>query len=833
MARWGGVGRPSRLKSRVGRFPRLGRSRQQAYEHLMGSVLFDPDHYSQQVGLSLSRNEAVLHYLATPAAWGLSTHPLFRGSWYLHQYRDVAGSGVPPLAHYLDCGSSEGRWPNPLFDPKWYRQQSPDVVQLSLDPLAHYVEYGSRECRPPHPLFDVAWYRSEYPHVEAAGFEPLAHYLDHGGFDGHRPHRLFDSARYLSRYPDVAASGVNPLVHFAWTGWREKRSPCSSFDIYWYSYTYQSDIPTSQNPLIHFVLEGMERGLHASPAQEECIVYEAKIPLCRVAANVTDSALRQVVHVFAPFDTRLDDSQPENCVVDLVLHRATRDQSRLLEATAPAPWGVATRPDSSMEVHLGAGWIVDLQWIRSAFEPVQDFDPVLAAKRLEQTLRWLEDLQRRIPSDVFAIWSREAGTLRSREYIEKSVGSATRESRIRQRVRKWEARPVAPRRALLISHEESLTGAPIYLEQIAVTLRANGIEPLVVSLRDDMVSDVFARRGIRAFRLTDVRPSSGQVNVTGEWELTAAGAEALDVVLRVFEPDFVVISTIVAADAFRVVSRHGTPVVLLVHEVFGFSPYRFALANNYERGIDRALLGATATVFGSEVAQRAWPNRYGRVVGEVMSSIRRMDTPGGGESMLRHEARAVFGALNDDFVYISIATFEPRKRLEDIVEAFKARSSPGGRLLLIGSGQSDGPIERRLKALTGGDKRITILPADTDLTSYFLAADALILASEQEVFPLVLQEAASFRVPIICARFPGWEESVSEATAATFSVGDVIALTKAMNDIEGDSEGREKRSAAAAARQSEAVERWEGDLMELVSRVWCAPRVMVLPSEWV
>ncbi len=63
----------------------------------------------------------------------LSKSPIFDVDFYLSQNRDVADSGVNPIAHYLLLGASEGRDPNALFDSSWYLERYSDVALAGVN----------------------------------------------------------------------------------------------------------------------------------------------------------------------------------------------------------------------------------------------------------------------------------------------------------------------------------------------------------------------------------------------------------------------------------------------------------------------------------------------------------------------------------------------------------------------------------------------------------------------------------------------------------------------------------------------------------------------------
>jgi len=70
---------------------------------------FDLAFYNQQLGASLSLNEALDHYLAKGAIEGLDPHPGFSSRAYLTTHPDVAAAQINPYFHYLTRGEEEAR----------------------------------------------------------------------------------------------------------------------------------------------------------------------------------------------------------------------------------------------------------------------------------------------------------------------------------------------------------------------------------------------------------------------------------------------------------------------------------------------------------------------------------------------------------------------------------------------------------------------------------------------------------------------------------------------------------------------------------------------------
>ncbi|GGW44864.1 hypothetical protein GCM10011452_36410 [Gemmobacter lanyuensis] len=72
----------------------------------------------------------------------ISASGLFDRRWYLAAYRDVALSGMKPLAHFIRIGMKIGRDPGPKFDTRHYLQQVSAAELKGLAPVLHYLRVG-------------------------------------------------------------------------------------------------------------------------------------------------------------------------------------------------------------------------------------------------------------------------------------------------------------------------------------------------------------------------------------------------------------------------------------------------------------------------------------------------------------------------------------------------------------------------------------------------------------------------------------------------------------------------------------------------------------------
>lgn len=125
--------------------------------------------------------------------------------------------------------------------------------------------------------------------------------------------------------------------------------------------------------------------------------------------------------------------------------------------------------------------------------------------------------------------------------------------------------------------------------------------------------------------------------------------------------------------------------------------------------------------------------------------------------------RDELGVKNDDFVIIMIARLHPVKGHVIAFEAISEVSKvcPEVKLLLVG----DGPISQELKGRAkqlGIEDHVIFLGHQENIHGLLLVADANILTSYSESFPLVILEAARADVPVISTDVGGVKELISD-----------------------------------------------------------------------
>jgi len=128
----------------------------------------------------------------------------------------------------------------------------------------------------------------------------------------------------------------------------------------------------------------------------------------------------------------------------------------------------------------------------------------------------------------------------------------------------------------------------------------------------------------------------------------------------------------------------------------------------------------------------------------------------------RAAARTALGL--DGFTLLSVGLLDPRKAHDLIIRALPAL--PDVKLLIAGIGPEKKNLETLAREL-GVSSRVTLLGAvpQTELKTYYNAADALVLASSREGWANVLLEAMACGTPVVASNVWGTPEVVAAPEA--------------------------------------------------------------------
>src|SRR5919202_502764 len=161
----------------------------------------------------------------------------------------------------------------------------------------------------------------------------------------------------------------------------------------------------------------------------------------------------------------------------------------------------------------------------------------------------------------------------------------------------------------------------------------------------------------------------------------------------------------------------------------------------------------------------------------------------------RPEARQELGIPPEAKVVLYVGRFDQRKGIETLVRAIAQsswRDQADLRLIIAGGfrpGQSDGIECDRIKAIVKelGLEAIVTFPGrltDSDLPSYYAAANVCVVPSHYEPFGLVAIEAMACRTPVVASKVGGLQFTViPEVTGLLAPPQDEVAFADAIDRI--------------------------------------------------
>jgi glycosyltransferase involved in cell wall biosynthesis len=144
--------------------------------------------------------------------------------------------------------------------------------------------------------------------------------------------------------------------------------------------------------------------------------------------------------------------------------------------------------------------------------------------------------------------------------------------------------------------------------------------------------------------------------------------------------------------------------------------------------------------------------------------------------------RRALGLGVGDRFFLSVAELIPRKRIEDILQAFAKLADPTAHLVLAG----EGSLLDKLQALAiqlGISANVHFLGQRSDIPVLLKAASALILVSQHEGLPNCVIEALHCRTPVIGSDIHGTRDLLQGGSGLLVGLGEIASLTESMRWI--------------------------------------------------
>jgi glycosyltransferase involved in cell wall biosynthesis len=250
--------------------------------------------------------------------------------------------------------------------------------------------------------------------------------------------------------------------------------------------------------------------------------------------------------------------------------------------------------------------------------------------------------------------------------------------------------------------------------------------------------------------------------------------------------------------------RRGRPLVVTVHDAVPWTHPGTLTPRGvawHRAAIGRAAREADAVVVptravADELTRHVSFRRPPVVVGEGVSEA--LTPPADAD------ARAAALGLPDEPYALTLATIEPRKGLDVLLDALALPGAPAVPLLVVGQPGWGGVDVAARAAAAGLDSRVRLLGrlADPDLAVVLSRAAVLVAPSRAEGFGLPVLEAMAAGVPVVSSDAPALVEVGGGATVLV-PVGDSAALASALGDVLGSASRRVELSAAGRRRATD------------------------------
>jgi glycosyltransferase involved in cell wall biosynthesis len=368
-------------------------------------------------------------------------------------------------------------------------------------------------------------------------------------------------------------------------------------------------------------------------------------------------------------------------------------------------------------------------------------------------------------------------------------------------------------RVLVITHDLSLGGGQLYLQELLKRLAPLGIECCVASLRGGRLTDELEALGFPVlvtgpFDVHDAEAYEAHVRQVMEFAVRHGCEVALANTMTVYA----------GVDAAQ---RVGLGVVWAIHESFSFAQF-WGEAHHppfptYAADRTRAALAATRrAVFEAAATLDLYAPNLGQGVGtvvpygvdfdEIDEYRRRVD---------RDRLREELGIAASTTVLLVVGTVEPRKAQLNIVQAFAGSTALRDQdvsLVFVGAKQGS-PHTEQLEDLVElyGDPRVRIEPIQPDVYRWYHACDVLVCGSDVESLPRTMLEAMAFERPVASTAVFGIPELLSEGVDGFLCrARDQLALREMLGRV--SSTPRSELAAMGARARAKVLQRHDPEI---------------------
>ncbi len=348
---------------------------------------------------------------------------------------------------------------------------------------------------------------------------------------------------------------------------------------------------------------------------------------------------------------------------------------------------------------------------------------------------------------------------------------------------------------LFVNHEETLTGAPRIVFEIAKRTAQRCNVVVASKARGGM-----HREFVSTFGDNLIHPGE----LINECDRHILAARTIDAVA----PRCVYVNSIVSYEYALEAKRRGIPTIMHVHEIGA------AFDRAIERDYHPVFKDCADTFIAASQATRDYLVEH---MGCAPESVEVVHEFVNGDAVRtaaarrrRTEIERELGISKNDVLVVAIGTFDRRKGADLFAKAAAKARKDGLRARFAWIGRGPHPYEGLIETLRDCGDALIHIPETPDPFPYLARADVFVLSSREDPFPLVVLEAMALGIPVVAfERSGGAREALEHGVGELVSEFSVARLLERIESLVHD-EGVRKQ---LGTRGVEAQKRFDAHAM--------------------
>jgi len=308
---------------------------------------------------------------------------------------------------------------------------------------------------------------------------------------------------------------------------------------------------------------------------------------------------------------------------------------------------------------------------------------------------------------------------------------------------------------LFVNHEETLTGAPRIVFEIAKRTAQHCNVVVASKARGGM-----HREFVSVFGDNLIHPGE----LIDESDRYVLAARTIDAVM----PRCVYVNSIVSYEYAFEAKRRGIPTIMHVHEIG--AAFDRAVDKNYHA----VFKNCADTFIAASHATRDYLVEHMGCAPESVEVMHEFVDSAAVRSLATRKKRInverELGISSDEKLIVAIGTFDRRKGADLFAKAAIKARKDGLRARFAWIGRGPHPYEGLIETLRDCGDALIHIPETPNPFPYLARADVFVLPSREDPFPLVVLEAMALGVPVIA-----FERSGGAREALADGVGELVA----------------------------------------------------------